>query len=606
MQLHRSTSIKLLALLLLSLAMAAPLTAARATQQPPATGERHVAVAKDDADYARLRAEILAAGGKIVREMPQIHTMSVTMPATRAQARLAAPRIEGLAKDHITELSPPEGQKRTTPQTRARNRANLQNQRRAVTPDPAFGFPGLTWNFDRIRATQSLQVQPGNPAVRVGVADTGLDYTHAELKSRVVDVVDFTTTEDPPLCKTFFDVSDEELAAEFGGPVDGDFNGHGSWIGGNIAAALDGQGTNGIAPRVRLVALKISQWCGYAFDSSILGAFIYAADNGIDVVSISFGGYLDRSDPDQDLIYESYQRAVRYARQRGTVIVASAGNEHVRVGDGGRVLSHGSLTAPGTAEVADLFGLYEVPGGITGVVDVAATGNITAGTSATCTPESSNNTNATCKPASDAHKPIGVRLQNQLSYYSNYGPRIDVAAPGGARKFNLPVWDRGGTPGFPYTTADGTTAFQIFSTTSNFATQIPCFIFSGGGFPANQCYTTIQGTSMAAPHVSAVLALIASEYPFLRHRPLLLVSVLKARAQRIVGNTTPALSASDTSPGDLTGAACPTGYCHLGGPPISDRDAYGAGLVDAFASVRIFLGMAEEEVLAQEEILMAE
>ena len=47
---------------------------------------------------------------------------------------------------------------------------------------------------------------------------------------------------------------------------------------------------------------------------------------------------------------------------------------------------------------------------------------------------------------------------------------------------------------------------------------------------------------------------------------------------RSVRNHTPPLSATDTSPADLTGVACPTGYCHLGGAPISNRNAYGAGL----------------------------
>ena len=28
----------------------------------------------------------------------------------------------------------------------------------------------------------------------------------------------------------------------------------------------------------------------------------------------------------------------------------------------------------------------------------------------------------------------------------------------------------------------------------------------------------------------------------------------------------------------LTGVACPTGFCHLGGAPISNRNAFGAGL----------------------------
>ena len=50
-------------------------------------------------------------------------------------------------------------------------------------------------------------------------------------------------------CKTLFGTSDQDLAAQFGGPADGDWNGHGFWIGGNIVATLNGTGTNGIAPR---------------------------------------------------------------------------------------------------------------------------------------------------------------------------------------------------------------------------------------------------------------------------------------------------------------------------------------------------------------------
>ena len=153
-----------------------------------------------------------------------------------------------------------------------------------------------------------------------------------------------------------------------------------------------------------------------------------------------------------------------------------------------------------------------------------------------------------------------------------------MAAPGGARKFNLPTGDRGGTPGFPVTADDLTNAWQTFSTTSNWAVEIPCFVFTAGsGFPQGQCYSTIQGTSMAAPHAAAAVALIASEHKGLRHRPGALVARLKATA-RSVRNHTPPLSATDTSPADLTGVACATGHCHLGGAPISNRNAYGAGL----------------------------
>jgi subtilisin family serine protease len=154
---------------------------------------------------------------------------------------------------------------------------------------------------------------------------------------------------------------------------------------------------------------------------------------------------------------------------------------------------------------------------------------------------------------------------------------VDVAAPGGARKFNLGAYDRGGTPGFPVTADDLTNVWQTFSTTPNWAFEIPCFTFTAGsGFPQGQCYSTIQGTSMAAPHAAAAVALIASEHPSLRHWPGALVARLKDKA-RSVRNDTPPLSATDTSPGDLTGVACPTGFCHLGGRPSPTATPSGPG-----------------------------
>ena len=50
-------------------------------------------------------------------------------------------------------------------------------------------------------------------------------------------------------------------------------------------------------------------------------------------------------------------------------------------------------------------------------------------------------------------------------------------------------------------------------------------------------------------------------------------------------NATPPLSATDTSNTDLTGDACPGGYCHLGGKAIKAKEAFGAGLVNAAKAV---------------------
>ncbi|HJU00384.1 MAG TPA: S8 family serine peptidase, partial [Actinomycetes bacterium] len=203
--------------------------------------------------------------------------------------------------------------------------------------------------------------------------------------------------------------------------------------------------------KVKLVALKISQWCGFSSTAAELASFVTAADMGIDVVNISFGGYSDPADPESAVAFQAYADAIAYARSKGTLIVGSAGNAHVRIGADGRVTSHGQLTTPGTApeDFVDLYGYYRVPTGPPGALVVSATGNLVNAPSATCPPGtegSADDPDATCKPASDAHQPFGVGRRDQLAYYSNYGARVDVAAPGGARKFNLGAYDRGRGP----------------------------------------------------------------------------------------------------------------------------------------------------------------
>jgi subtilisin family serine protease len=583
------------------LAVLAALLPQMASAGPKGASARYLVVARSSADYSALRAKAVKEGARVIRDLPQAKTLLVSATASARSSLAADRRTVGVARSQVRRLTSERNQPNLAAPglqgaTQVRAKAPAAAKASGINPDPAFDYKGLLWDYRRIGLPRGWKTSAGSGKVTVGVADTGLDFTHRELRNKVKRVVDFTGMEDPPICKTVFGVGDDDLAAEFGGPEKTDWNGHGSWIGGRIAAELNGTGINGIAPKVNLVALKISQWCGSANDDELIAAFITAANLRLDIVSISFGGYTDISTPEGAAVYQAYINAVRYARSKGTIIVASAGNEHVRVGAGGRVRSHGQLSTPGdTAEDwPDLFGQVELPGGAPGVIDVSSTGRLVVPSSFNCPPGTIGDPgdpdadpavppdfNATCKPRSDRHHAAGQGLTNQLAYYSDYGPRIDIAGPGGARKFNLPNFDRGGTPGFPYTVEDLTNTWEVFSTTSNWAVEIPCFTFTrGSGFPQGQCYSTIQGTSMAAPQVSGSLALIASAHPSLRKHPRDLITRLKRLANDNPHNWTRALSATDTSPGDLTGLPCDIGYCHLTGPRIPSSEAYGAGLVN--------------------------
>ncbi|HEX8581215.1 MAG TPA: S8 family serine peptidase [Acidimicrobiales bacterium] len=565
---------------LAALSLVAGLLPAVRVEAAAAPRERWIVTATSAAELAGLRDRAQSRGAEVVLDISKLNAFVVEATSSQAASLRSDRAAADVSLDEIVSLSWADASR---PAVRA---PGVQNARTIAEPamtrdasgeagDPAMSYAGLLWDYRRIGAPDAWHRGATGEGITVAVMDTGVDYTHSELKDQVVQVIDLA--DDDNLCRRFFGTSDEMLAEEFGGPVDTDWHGHGTWIAGNIAAEMDGVGTNGIAFDVDLVAVKIAQWCGFASSSTLIEGFIEAADAGVDVLNISFGGY-----GDNPRVHQMYVDAVNYARERGMVIVASAGNDHTRIGTGGKVISHGTLTTP-RAELFDPYGMWESPGGVRGVVDVSATNNQTVPSSHGCpegTAGSPEDTAATCKPLRDRHQAAGQGEEDQLAYYSNYGPRIDIAGPGGARKFNLPVWDRGGTPGFPYTDDDLTNVWETFSTTSNWATQIPCFTFTRGShFYVNECYSTIQGTSMAAPHVTASLAVIASETAGARGNVGRLVQLVQGRAIDAGPNFTEVLDPDDMSAADLTGVHCPTGYCHLGGEAVPDSEAYGAGLV---------------------------
>jgi subtilisin family serine protease len=133
-----------------------------------------------------------------------------------------------------------------------------------------------------------------------------------------------------------------------------------------------------------------------------------------------------------------------------------------------------------------------------------------------------------------------VGVNNTKSYYSSYGDGvIDVAAPGGD-KYQIPD-----TPSL-----NG----RILST-----------------LPNGQ-YGFLQGTSMAAPHVAGVAALLKSRHP--KATPAQLLALLKAQADN------PGCPA-DPYDGDGDGVVDAT--C-VGGKHVNGF--YGAGVVDALRAVK--------------------
>ena len=309
------------------------------------------------------------------------------------------------------------------------------------------------------------------------------------------------------------------------------------------------------------------------FTSWIVDGMMHACDADADIINMSLGGYDSVNDVEDYLMWVD---AVNYCRAKGTAIFASAGNEHVRInrvnikiGDRnlvgvGRVDTGNegvaSILPGGSFADSDLRGLLETPAGVPGVIMVSAT---------------NNKVNAVNNPFSWGAGVVGKT--DQLTYYSSYGSRVDITAPGGARKFNIPRYDGGAGD----ILADGwgtlgpVDASGDLCRTAGDIRTFACFVVNGAGFGF------LQGTSMSSPNAAGVGALTLAAHPELQGNPDGLLARLKATARtnmvNYMGPNDPNNKATST-----TGLPCATGWCHIDQThPISFADAYGAGMVNA-------------------------
>jgi subtilisin family serine protease len=238
---------------------------------------------------------------------------------------------------------------------------------------------------------------------------------------------------------------------------------HGTHVMGTIGAADNGIGTIGVAPEAELIAVKVlNPQTGSGSFAAILQGIVHAADAGADVINMSLGvsGGLDIGGKDVAELVNATARAVRYANKQNATVVASAGND-------GRDLDHDSGRVCDNDGVCSTVNLRSFPGQLPGVITVSALG-----------------------PIAWLKNPLNTDFDVRASY-SNYGQSaIHFGAPGGNYDY----------PGEENCTFKGIVRpcwvwDMVFSTTSG----------TGG-------YGWSAGTSMAAPHVAGVAALIIGKH----------------------------------------------------------------------------------------------
>jgi thermitase len=195
------------------------------------------------------------------------------------------------------------------------------------------------WGMKDIGAEAGWKVASGAPIV-VAVIDTGVDYTHEDLLPNmwrnpgeiannnidddhngfVDDIVgwDFKSNDNKPYDLT---TTWQELLTSGGNP------GHGTHCAGNVAARGDnGKGISGVAPQVKIMALRFLGEKGGGTTADGIKAIKYAVDNGAQVLSNSWGS--EGEDPSEGAENKALRDIIQYSQDHGTLFIAAAGNGH--------------------------------------------------------------------------------------------------------------------------------------------------------------------------------------------------------------------------------------------------------------------------------------
>jgi len=155
------------------------------------------------------------------------------------------------------------------------------------------------WNMKLINANKVWNKVTGRN-VKVAVIDTGINSKHPDLS--VAGGKSFVP---------FIDSWEDD-------------NGHGTHCAGIISARSNTIGVTGVAPECSLYAIKVLEGTmGFGWTSWILAGMGWAAENGMDIVSMSLGGNVSQPDEEYPIAYE---RAAKQLIDSGCIVIAAAGN----------------------------------------------------------------------------------------------------------------------------------------------------------------------------------------------------------------------------------------------------------------------------------------
>lgn len=232
---------------------------------------------------ANASAALTAAGAKQDRTIQDIGVRVVTVPTSAAAGAL-------------TKL-------RGNPNVRYAEPDGTLKPQEDLPSDPSFpqqfAVGGGAWGWYKTHTTQAWDITKGDPSVVIAVIDTGLKTGGLDdFSGQVV-----------PGWNVLDNTSDTSSNA----------GNHGTYVAGVAGLALgNGVGNAGFCPGCKIMPVQVGTDTGAA-DSAIASGITWAADHGARVENLSWAGPSSSS---------TIASAVSYARSKGVVVIAAAGNSN--------------------------------------------------------------------------------------------------------------------------------------------------------------------------------------------------------------------------------------------------------------------------------------
>src|SRR5213078_124907 len=140
--------------------------------------------------------------------------------------------------------------------------------------------------------------------------------------------------------------------------------GHGTHTAGIIAAASNGLGVVGVAPNVRIAAIKAISPDYFLYPEMIVCAFMWAGTHHMNVTNNSYFAdpwlFNCKNDPEQRAIWNAERRAIKYAMSKGVVVVAAEGNESDDLAHPTQDVTSPDDTTPVTREITNACAVVPV------------------------------------------------------------------------------------------------------------------------------------------------------------------------------------------------------------------------------------------------------